>query len=123
MDVYVSTVARWPARSRADAHADGSTLVSRKAPISGFATNPTRAFFANALKSDRNHRITFYYQLGMRSSAAISLYAGRISFNAGTHSRCGFGHKVKLAPYWNQQLARMIRSLNESFFGHNMRIF
>ena len=70
MDVYVSTVARWPARSRADAHADGSTLVSRKATISGFATNPTRAFFANALKSDGNHRITFYYQLvGMRSSA------------------------------------------------------
>ena len=73
MDVYVSTVARWPARSRADAHADGSTLVSRKATISGFATNLTRAFFANALKSDRNHRITFYYQLGMRSSAQFHL--------------------------------------------------
>jgi hypothetical protein len=58
MDVYVSTVAGEPARSCTDAHADGSTLVSRKATISGFATDPTRAFLANATKSDRNHTIT-----------------------------------------------------------------
>jgi hypothetical protein len=73
--------------------------VSRKAAISGFATDPTRAFLANATKSDRNHRITFYYQLGMRSSAAISLYAGRISLYAGSHKHCGFGHKVKMGYY------------------------
>jgi hypothetical protein len=98
MDVYVSTVAGEPARSRADAHADGSTFVSRKATISGFATNPTRTFFANALKADRNHRITFlqaWYEIvraisfnaGQISFNAgrISLYAGQISFNAGTH--------------------------------------
>jgi hypothetical protein len=59
MDVYVSTVAGEPARSCTDAHADGSTFVSRKATISGFATDPTRAFLANATKSDRNHTITF----------------------------------------------------------------
>ena len=64
MDVYVSTVAGKPARSRTDAHADGSTIVPRKATISGFAANPTRAFLANARKADRNHRfnraISFY---------------------------------------------------------------
>ena len=67
MDVYVSTVAGWSARSRTDAHADGSTFVSRKATISGF-TNSTRTFLADTRKSDRNHRITFYFQLAMRSS-------------------------------------------------------
>lgn len=64
MDVYVSTVARQPAGSRTDAHADGSTLISRKATISGFATNPTRTFFANARKADRNHGFTFLLALG-----------------------------------------------------------
>ena len=45
---------------------------------------------------------------------AISFNAGRISLYAGTHIRldvlpsCGFGHKVKLAHYWNQQLTRTI---------------
>ena len=36
--------------------------------------------------------------------SAISLYAGQISFNAGSHNNnlCGLGHKVKLAPYWDQ---------------------
>ena len=64
MDVYVSTVAGEPARSRTDTHADGSTFVSRKATISGFATNPTRTFFANARKADRNHGFTFLLPLG-----------------------------------------------------------
>jgi len=59
MDVNVSTVAREVARSRTDAHADGSTFVFRKATISGFAANPTGTPFANALKAYRNHRITF----------------------------------------------------------------
>jgi hypothetical protein len=45
--------------ARADAHADGSTFVPGKATISGFATNPTRTFFANARKADRNHGVTF----------------------------------------------------------------
>ena len=35
-----------------------------KATISGFATNPTRTFFANALKPDRNHGFTFLQPLG-----------------------------------------------------------
>ena len=69
MDVYVSTVAGEPARARTDAHADGSTFVSRKATIGGFTANATWTLLADALKADRNHRITFYYQLGMRSSA------------------------------------------------------
>ena len=64
MDVYVSTVAGEPAGARADAHADGSTFVSRKATISGFATTPTRTFFANARKADRNHGVTFLRPLG-----------------------------------------------------------
>jgi hypothetical protein len=59
MDVYISTITGEPARSRTDAHADRSTFVSRKATISRFAANPTRTFFANALKAYRNHRITF----------------------------------------------------------------
>jgi hypothetical protein len=33
-----------------------SPFVPREATISRFATNPTRTFFANALKADRNHR-------------------------------------------------------------------
>ena len=64
MDVYVSTVTGEPARSRTDAHADGSTFVPRKATISGFATNPTRTFLANARKADRNHGFTFLRPLG-----------------------------------------------------------
>ena len=52
------------AGSRADAHADRSTFVSRKATISGFAANPTRTFFANTLKADRNHGFTFLLPLG-----------------------------------------------------------
>ena len=64
MDVYVSTVAREPARSRTDAHADGSTFIPRKATISGFATNPTRTLLANARKADRNHGFTFLLRLG-----------------------------------------------------------
>ena len=64
MDMYVSTVARQSARSRTDAHADGSTFVPRKAAISGFATDPTRAFLANASKADRNHGVTFLLPLG-----------------------------------------------------------
>jgi hypothetical protein len=64
MDVYVSTVAREPARARTDAHADGSTFVPRKATISGFAANPTRTFLANPRKADRNHGFTFLLPLG-----------------------------------------------------------
>ena len=64
MDVYGSTVAGWPAGSPTDAHADGSTFVPRKATISGFATNPTRTFFANARKADRNHGFTVLQPLG-----------------------------------------------------------
>jgi hypothetical protein len=91
MDVYVSTVAREPARSRTDAHADGSTFVPRKVTISGFTANPTRPLLADAPKSDRNHRITCYFQLGMIvhaisfNAGRISLYAGQISFNDRTH--------------------------------------
>ena len=55
------------------------------------------------------------------NAGQISLYAGQISFNAGTHSSCRFGHKVKSAYYWNQQLTRMIRSLNEIPVGHNVK--
>jgi hypothetical protein len=58
--LYVSTVAGEPARSCTDAHADGSTFVPRKATISRFAGNPTRTLFADALKADGNHRVTFY---------------------------------------------------------------
>jgi hypothetical protein len=50
MDVYVFTVTGEPARSRIDAHADGSTFVPREATMSRFATNPTRTLFANARK-------------------------------------------------------------------------
>ena len=106
MDVYVSAVAGKPTRSRADAHADGSTFVSRKATISGFAANPTRTSSGNALKAYRNHRITvlgrpfgvmsaisFYAgQISLYAgqislyAGRISLYAGQISFNAGSHT-------------------------------------
>jgi len=34
---------------------------------------------------------------------------------------CGFGHKVKLAHQWVQQLMRTSRSLNEILFGHNLK--
>jgi hypothetical protein len=64
MDVYVSTVAGQPERSRTDSHADGSTFVPREATISAFATNPTRTFFANTRKADRNHGVTFLRPLG-----------------------------------------------------------
>jgi hypothetical protein len=59
MDVDISTVTGPSARTRTDAHADGSTFVPRKATISGFATNPTRTFLANAGKADRNHGVSF----------------------------------------------------------------
>jgi len=36
--------------------------------------------------------------------------------------QCGFDHKVKSACYWNQQLTRTIRSLNEILFRHNVKI-
>src|ERR1051325_3507978 len=45
-----------------------------------------------------------------------------ISFNAGSHTHCGFGHKLKLAYHWNQELTQTIRSLNEILVGHNVRI-
>ena len=66
MDVYISTVARWPASSCTDSYADGSTFVSRKATMSGFATNQTRTFLANALKADKiigAYKISLYDQL------------------------------------------------------------
>ena len=92
MDVYVSTVAGEPALSRTNAHADGSTFVPRKAAITGLATNPTRPFFADALKAYRNHRV--YWPISTRS-CAISFYAGQISFNAGTHIRVVVGSVIK----------------------------
>jgi hypothetical protein len=49
MDVDISTVAGKTARSRTDAHADGSTFVSRKATIGGFTANPTRTLLADTL--------------------------------------------------------------------------
>jgi len=92
MDVYVSAVAREAARSRTDSHADGSTLVPGKAAITGFAANPTRTFFTDTFKANRNHRVTFTccpFEV-MRAisfyAGRISLYAGQISFNAGTHN-------------------------------------
>ena len=90
MDVDISTVAGQPARSRTDAHADGSTFVPRKATISWFATNPTRTFFANALKADRNHRfireISFYDLQEFHFAGQISLYDLEISFNDRSHT-------------------------------------
>ena len=99
MDVDMSTIAGEPARSRTDAHADGSTLVPRKAAITGFAANPTRTFFTDTFKANRNHRITFtgcpfgvmraisLYAGQISSNAGqISLYAGQISFNTGSHT-------------------------------------
>ena len=56
MDVDISTVTEQSARSRTDAHADGSTFVPREATIGRLTTNPQRTFLANALKADRNHR-------------------------------------------------------------------
>jgi|GEM_PF-2854901 len=55
MDVDISTVAdspREPALMRMQMEVP---FVPRKATISRFATNPTRTFFTNALKADRNH--------------------------------------------------------------------
>ncbi len=61
--------------SRTDAHADGSTFVPRKATISGFATNPTRTFLANARKADRNHGFMFCFRsVPIRSCAQFSFY-------------------------------------------------
>jgi hypothetical protein len=75
MDVYASTVTGEPARSRTNAHADGSTFVPRKATISGFATNPTRTFFANARKADRNHGLRFCCRaVDMKPCAQFSFY-------------------------------------------------
>src|SRR6185369_3693458 len=73
MDVYVSTVTGEPAGACTDAHADGSTFVPRKATISGFATNPTRTFFANARKADRNHGFTFCCRSVEMNSCAQTL--------------------------------------------------
>ena len=42
-------------------------------------------FFADALKADRNHRITFARLVLNEIVRAISFYAGQISVNAGTH--------------------------------------
>ena len=64
MDVDISTIAGQLARSSTNAHAGGSTFVSRKSTISGFATNPTQTFFANARKADRNHGFKFLLPLG-----------------------------------------------------------
>ena len=50
MDVYISTVAGQPARPRTDAHADGSTFVSRKATNKWFTAYQTRTLFADALE-------------------------------------------------------------------------
>ena len=75
MDVYVSTVTGEPARSRTDAHADGSALVSGEATISGFATNPARTFLTNTGKADRNHGVTFCSRsVDMKSCAQFSFY-------------------------------------------------
>jgi hypothetical protein len=41
---------------------------------------PTRTRLADTLKADRNHRITFYYQLGMRSSAQFHLMPDEFHF-------------------------------------------
>lgn len=50
-------------------------MVPRKATISRFATNPTRAFLGNALKADRNHRVTFECPPGSNESvSAISIH-------------------------------------------------
>jgi len=100
MDVYVSTVAGEPARSRTDAHADGSTFVSRKATISGFAANPTRTSFANALKADRNHRITFTGRPLLRGVRAISFNDGQISFNDGRSSKSSSIGGVVIVVAW-----------------------
>ena len=95
MDVYVSAVAGEPARSRTDAHADGSTFVSRKATISGFATNPTRTFFLTRAKPTEIMGLRFCCRsVRMRSCARkfsfydrrISLYDRQISLYDRTHS-------------------------------------
>jgi len=65
-----------------------------------FATNPTRTFLADALKADRNHRITF---CGPRGSYEI---VRAISFNAGTHKcdrplrLCAFAGDLRLSRLW-----------------------
>jgi len=118
MDVYVSTVTGEPARSRTDAHADGSTFVPRKATISGFATNPTRTFFANARKADRNHGFTFCCRsVRMRSCAQISFYDRQNSHFMTDE----FHFMTQSAYYWNQQLTRTIPALNEILVRHNVK--
>jgi hypothetical protein len=73
--------------------------ISRK--LGGMDSNEIRT--PGKSTADRNHRISF---IGRPNSNELvfanSLYDLQISFNAGTHKRCGFGHKVKLAAYWNQ---------------------
>jgi len=72
-----------------------STFVPRKATISWFATNPTRTFFANALKADRNHRfireISFYDLQEFHFAGQISLYDLEISFNDRSHTATASG--------------------------------
>src|ERR1044072_9788336 len=64
-----------PRDARTDAHAYGGTFVPRKATISWFATNPTRTFFANASKADRNHGFMLCGRsVRMRSCSQFSFY-------------------------------------------------
>ena len=56
----------------------------RKATICGFAANPRWTSFANALKANRNHRITFPW-LPIWVMPAISFKDGQISLNDRTH--------------------------------------
>jgi hypothetical protein len=78
-DGYVwFTLAGELAKCRTDAHADGSTFVSRKAAVSGFAANPTRTSFANAIKPTEiiESRLLAHF---LRGRAQISLYDRQIS--------------------------------------------
>jgi hypothetical protein len=65
MDVYVFTVTGEPARSRIDAHADGSTFVPREATMSRFATNPSAQFHFMTDKfhfmTDKFHKVKSAY--------------------------------------------------------------
>jgi len=80
MDMYVSTIAGEPARPRTDAHADGSTFVSRKATVTDSTANSKRTLFADALKAYRNHKSLRLLPLASCEIVrAISFNAGRIS--------------------------------------------
>jgi len=65
----------------------------------------------------------------MKSCAQISFYdrqnshfmTDKFHFMTEPTPHCGFGHKVKSADYWNQQLTRTVRSLNEILVGHNLK--